>query len=232
MKSCFMVHWDVAIVYIYPIYDGKFQKMAERFFETYRRFRPNIAHRLVVVSNGGPPTKRMVQTVDDLKVEWIVHDNSGWDIGGFQAAARKVSCDTMVFFSNSAYFQRPGWLERMVECSQHLGPALYGCMGNRGDLGVKVWPHIRTTGFWMNPVLFNAYPFKCTSQNQRYQFEHGQYNLSEWVRELGLKRWVVTFDGVYDYDGWDMTGNGYHRGDQSGLLSGDRLTQPPYYPPR
>jgi len=230
--GCFFFKKDIVLVYIYPIFDGRHQKFAERFVSGYMQTHPSLDHRLVVVSNGGAPSDRMIQTFGRVNVTWMAHDNSGWDIGAYQHAARDFACDIMVFFSNSTYFTRPGWLDRMVDATEKHGLALYGTMGNKGDPGVKVYPHIRTTGFWVHPELMNAYPKKIAVPQMRYEFEHGKTCFCEWLRAQGLKAWVVTFNGDYDYADWDNTGNGYHRGDQSGLLCGDRLTEPPYYPPK
>jgi hypothetical protein len=117
----------------------------------------------------------------------------------------------------------------MAGAFQKHGNALYGSMGNAGDASVKVFPHIRTTGFWLSPTLFNAYPTVINKPEQRYPFEHGPNCLTEWVKSQGLKALIATWSGEYETGQWDSIPNGFHRGDQSALLTGDRVTDPPYY---
>lgn len=231
MRHCYLIQPDVVVLYIYPVFGGKFDTYAHRFSKTYVENAPKIAHRLIVISNGGEPRPEMRAAMAPTGCEWLTHDNSGYDIGAFQMAARKIPAQLMVFFGNSAYLRKQGWLERMIQSSEkHGNKALYGSMGHRGDIGHNVYPHIRTTGWWINPALLNAYPFHVLKPEVRYEFEHGKTCLSEWIRTNGLQRLVVTFNAEYEWKDWDLTGNGYHQGDQSGLLSGDRLTEPPYYP--
>lgn len=68
-----------------------------------------------------------------------------------------------------------------------------------------------------------------TRPEQRYPFEHGSNNLTQWVRNQNLRAYVVDADNSWEYPHWNDGPQGYHRGSQQALLIGDRLTQPPYY---
>lgn len=223
-----------AIVYVYP--DPQIDQRAEnwsfRFLETYYRKNPGMDHDTVIVLNGGKPTYELMCLFSSLrKTEFLEHDDSGWDIGAFQRAARTFpDYDLMVFFTTSVYFKNPGWLRHMVNAVERKGDGLYGCMGNRGVPQFKVFPHVRTTGFFIRPKLMNEYPRVITTKEGRYEFEHGPNCLSEWLKGKGLQTRVVTTNGVYEWKDWDNIPNGYHRGNQSAMLCGDRLTEPPYYP--
>lgn len=230
MKNCFLLKRDIIIVYIFPVFGGKWENYGKRFAKCYKTFKPVTDHRLIVVSNGGKPTKRMLETFGEIDCQWFVHDNSGYDIGAYQNVCSKNPCELMIFFGSSSYFRRSGWLERMVEASDKHGVALYGAMGHRGDLKNRIWPHLRTTGFWCAPELLNAYPHRIVAVSRRYEFEHGITSFAEWVKSMNYARWMVTFDGEYLWDDWNKVKNGYHRGNQSNLLCGDRLTEPPFYP--
>lgn len=230
MLNCLLIKRNIVVVYIYPVFGGIYDHYARRFVQHYKSTMPQIEHRLFVVCNGGQPTQTMLETFGDVHVTWVHHNNSGYDIGAFQYVARTVDCEIMAFFGNSAYLPRPGWLERMVECHDAHGLALYGSMGNKGNLKLGIWPHVRTTGWWINPGLLRLYPKIVTHPGERYEFEHGRSCLSEWILKNGLNRWVATHDQIYPYELWDSIPNGMHRGDQSDLLSGDRLTEKPYYP--
>lgn len=219
----------VAVVYVHVPNDGKHLDMAQRFAHYFRQNPPLYPHELVVVCNGCAPTDQTRAIFDGLSPRFIEHDDSGWDIGAYQKAASQVPADLMVFLGGTAYPNRTGWLARMVEAFKKHGVALYGCTANRGDVRVNVYPHIRTTGFWMPPSLMNEYPIRVNRQDQRYEFEHGRTGLTQWVTVMGLKSWVVSWDGEYLWEQWDQVPNGFHRGDQSGLLIRDRVTDPPFY---
>lgn len=222
---------NVAIVYIYagmvsPMYDF----YCERFLRSYHANDPGMDHSTAIVLNGVKRNSSFQCLFSSLKnVQFIEHDNSGYDIGGFQAAAMHTPCDLIVFFGASTFFSRPGWLKRMVESYQKHGPAQYGTMGNRGDVNAKVWPHIRTTAFWMEPKLMNDCPFRVKLPMHRHPFEHGQHCFTSWVKKMGLKSWVVSWTGEYEWEHWDMIPNGFHRGNQSNLIAGDHLCEPPFY---
>ena len=220
----------IEIVYVFPANAGElFAAYAWRFLQSYLAFPPGMEHGTTIVCNGASPSNDLYAIFKMMpNVRFFEHDNSGYDIGAFQHVAREVPCDMMVFFGSSAYLQGGGWLVRMAVSYQRHGRALYGVMGNRG-VG-STHPHIRTTGFWMPPSLLNEYPIKITRPEQRYQFEHGENCLTTWVTAKGLQCWVVGWSGEYLWADWDNIPNGFHRGNQSDLLSGDRLTEAPFYP--
>lgn len=215
----------VVVMYVYPALGGDHDVLAAKFASTYMRYRPTTPHELRVVANGGSPTPKMLETFRNVRAVWLEHDDSGWDIGAYRKAAREVPCDLMVFFGGSAYLRGTRWLERMIEAWKKHGRAIYGSMGSLAHN-----PHIRTTGFWMPPDLLNAYPHPTTSEKvSRYAFEHGRNGLTMWVLSQNLKAWVVTWTAEYEHPQWNTIPNGYHRGDQSALITGDRLIDPPYY---
>lgn len=221
--------YKAAMVYVYPLLGGKYRDWARRFVASYQRHPPDYPHDSIVVLNGGRVTAEAQQLFRPLmNLRFLTHDNSGYDIGAFQRAARTwPQYDIMAFFGTSSYLKGRGWMRRVVESSRKHGLGLYGVMGNRGD--GPVMPHIRTTAFWIKPELLNRYPQQVNHPQNRYEFEHGRTCLAEWLRKQGLPRLVVTWDNEYEWKDWDSFPNGFHRGDQSALLAGDRLTEPPYY---
>ena len=218
----------VVVVYVYPTMGGDHDTYARRFADSYRRFRSAVPHQLVVVSNGGRPTGQMQKVFKGLEPSWLIHDDSGWDIGAYRKAAREIPCDLMVFFGGSSHLRGARWLDRIVESFQQHGEAIYGAMGS---LGHNI--HIRTTAFWLPPSLLNQYPYKTTNDRvSRYDFEHGKHGLTMWTLSRGLKAWMVTWKGCYQPCQWDDIPNGFHQGDQSALIAWDRLADPPYHVPR
>lgn len=224
----------IAVVYVYAgSMNPKYDEYAYRFLQSYNQHHPGIEHDSIVVLNGVRASSEITCMFSPMmNCGFLEHDNSGYDIGAFQHAAREIPCDMMVFFGASTYFQRTGWLIRMATAFKKHGNAQYGAMGNKGNLQVSVWPHLRTTAFWMDPKLLNAYPSKVTRADQRHPFEHGKDCFTNWVTNQGLRSWVVTWPNELLWKDWDSDPNGYSRGNQSNLLAGDRMCEPPYYPRR
>lgn len=223
----------IIVVYVFPTSGSFYFDGACRFVESYNKHPAGAEHRLIIVSNGGPPTLEMRSVLSLLEhdAEIYQHDNTGYDIGAEQAVAHKYPCDMMVFFGSTAYIRGPGWLKRMAEAFERHGPnAIYGCMANTGNVAVGVWPHIRTTGYFLSPLMLNMYPLKVNQPHLRYEFEHGRSNLTEWFRAHGHQALMVTWHGEYEWPAWCAIPNGFHNGDQSELLTGDKISAPPYWP--
>ncbi len=228
-NACFFFKQSITIevVYVYPMI-GDYSPAAKEFVQSYVDHEALIEHEMTVVCNGASPTQEAIDLFAKVpNIRFIQHDNSGYDIGAFQKASSVSKADMIVFFGSSAYIKRTGWLNRMAQVFMHYGVGQYGAMGNRGD-SLSIFPHIRTTGFWTSPSLFNSYPHKVTKPEQRFPFEHGQNCFTSWVYKQGLENWVVTYSNEYLWENWDCP-NGYHNGSQSELLCGDKVTKPPYY---
>lgn len=222
----------IEVVYIYPAFSGDaYINFAYRYLQTYFQCPTSVPHTNIVVCNGGQTDELpdLFRTLPNCKL--FNHDNSGFDCGAYQAVARQSAADLMVFFGVSTTIRGAGWLERVVESFSRHGPAIYGVMGNQGVQAMSVYPHIRTTGFWMPPSLLNDYPLIVDKPEKRYAFEHGPQCLTQWVRNRGLKALVVGWNSESEWPNWDYTPNGFHRGDQSDLIFGDRLCDPPYFQP-
>lgn len=221
------------VVYVYPNIGLKYYDYAQRFIRSYQEFPAICPHDLAVVVNDDKQRNSTKEVFKNLPVtHFLFHDNSGYDLGAFQKAAREIPCDLMVFFGASTFFTREGWLLRMLEAHNKHGLALYGAMGNRGNKHYKVWPHIRTTAFWCHPFLMNAYPKRIAKKEERFPFEHGPDSLTAWVIKKGLKAWVVTWKAEYEWENWDDDPEGFQRGHQRNLLALDHITEPPYWTPK
>lgn len=216
----------VEIVYIFVANNESYRNQAIEFLDSYKKWPPGSPHQTTIVCNNGmpsPPLKARFEQLPECK--FLAHDNSGYDIGGFQHAARQSTADLMLFLGASTYFQGANWLQRVINTYVQFGDTLYGTMGNRGDAHVNVNRHIRSTAFWCTPHLFNQYPFTVIDLKQRYEFEHKANCITEWLMRGGLQPLVVTWNGVYQWEHWDDDPNGYNRGNQSGVMIGDHLTR-------
>lgn len=221
-------------VYVFPPNEGEHHwDYAARFVSSYAEFPPGTKHENLIVLNGGKPTAAIRCLFSPLPdVRFFERDDSGWDIGAYQHVARETDAELMVCFGGSTFFRRAGWLVRMASAFLKHGNAQYGAMGNRGDVNVGVWPHIRTTAFWFPPGLLNSYPHKINRPELRHPFEHGGNCFTGWVTKLGLKNWVVTWGHESEWKDWDSRPNGYARGNQSECLAFDRMCEFPYFKQR
>ena len=157
---------------------------------------------------------------------FLTHDNSGYDIGAYGLAAKLIPADLMLFFGSSTVIRSNNWAQRVVESYVAHGRGIYGSMGHQGDNGYGVWPHIRTTGFWLPPDILTSYFSKIAGPEHRYPFEHGSANITQWARSTGLQTWVVGNWGEHPWGTWGSIQNGYQNGNQSDLVFGDRLSDP------
>jgi len=215
----------ILLAYVFPTEPGEHLDLAARFAATYHEYPPGIPHSTVVIANGGEPTNEMRALFCALGIPhtWFVHDDVGWDCGGFQALAHSnPDCDFMLCLGGPAYFKRRGWLARMAQVWQQSGPNLYGSLAS-----YQVTPHIVTTGFWCEPALIRAYPKKVVTYRDRSEFEHWNTSITYLAFSLGLNPKLVTWDGEYPVQHWRTPPNIFRRGDQSNCLTYYRHTH--YY---
>lgn len=224
---------NVVVVYVYPGNDARnYESYVMRFLESYHSYPAGHPHQSVVVI---PKHLHRTETLCLFSVMenliLLEHDNSGWDIGAFQLAAQTFpQADLMLFFGTTTWIKGFGWLRRVVESFEKHGDALYGAMGNRGNTRIGVYPHIRTTGFWVRPEHMNQYPVRILRPEQRYPFEHGKDSFTQFMFQSGKRAFVVSWTSEYEMENWDSIPNGYHRGDQTNMLFGDRHSDPPFHP--
>jgi hypothetical protein len=228
---CFLLQpqFRVSVVYVHVPGCATHMVHANRFVDTWQLNPPGYDCNLVVACNGSEPTEEVKAKFAPFSTEWFHHDDSGWDIGAYQAYSKDCADDMTVYLGGSTYLRRPGWLKAMVDAFIHFqGMGLFGSCGHMGIGDIS--PHIRTTGFWCSPKLMNSYPMRITHHSQRYSFEHGKLGLTSWAMANRIPARVVDFTGCREYPDWHGGPNGYHRGTQADLLVGDRMTCPPFYP--
>lgn len=196
----------VAVVYCFPqVKAATYYPLARRFGDTWRRFPPGSEpHTLYVIGNVAPVPAGS-RGLFPPGAQFLVHDNSGWDIGAFQLAAERIPCDLLVCFGAPVHFHRTGWLDRMVAAYLNQGPALFGCWG----VPFRDFWHIRTTAFWFPPQLLQAYPRVVGSTRPaRYDFEHGPNNFTLFAQKNGLEPLMITLSGCYRQAQWKEADGG------------------------
>lgn len=220
----------VELCYCFPRGDSHLANFW-RFVNSYANNPPGGDHGTVILTDEGAlgDCVEFTRALFTKPTIFQSHDRAQ-DIGRYQAWAKQSSADILLFCGGASYFRKPGWLAKVLASVNHYGKdALYGSMCNTGDMAFNVYPHIRTTGFWIGRELFNRYPVAVTQKEQRYEFEHGATGLSSWVRQEKLPVVLVGWDTEYVWPNWSNTPGSFHRGDQCNLLIGDRLSEPPFY---
>jgi hypothetical protein len=206
------------VVYILVLNNPVCLEWAKRFVDSYVKFPPKYAHITTIVCNCGSPGQKEKDLFKPLpEVQFLQHDNSGYDLGGFIAAAKQSTADMMVCFGSHAHFWKAGWLARMVQARLKHGPGVYG-----SNTSFQEMPHLNTTSFWCDPVLLASYPWPVVTDKDRYSFEQDKRNPDRpfwrFVHSLGKRALLVTWDGEYEWPDWRKPPNIFRRGDQSNML--------------
>ena len=191
----------INVFYVLPtVLPATYLPMARRFARSYTEHPPGgTDHRVCVLLNG-PKLPGLDRIFDPLPCEFLVHDNTGKDLGAYLRAAQTIPGDLMLCLGSPIRFRRAGWLDQIVNAYLDCGPALYGSWGAHVPL-----PHIRTTGFFCPPELLTAYPYPANGS--RYEAEHGQNSLTLWCQKMGWGTWQITWKGVFPVVGWHVPSN-------------------------
>ncbi len=222
-------------LYVHLVGGHESEQLARKFVDSVMRFPPGGDVNWVVACNsasGDQLSNEMRSVFDRLGcITYFQHDNSGWDIGAFQAYSKVSKAELCLFFGSSAYCRHKDWSQRMIMAYRLHGPnAIYGVTGNLGNAACNVAPHLRTTGFWCKPEILAQYPHIVATPGDRYPFEHGPQGMTMWAWSQGYQVYVVETESIYAFPDWDNGPQGFHRGQQAHVLFGDRVCAPPYHP--
>ena len=207
------------LVYIHVVGPLVYRHEAERFVKSYEQHPPGCDHETVIVVNGGLVTEDVRRVFAPLQgVTFFEHNNTGQDIGGYIALAKRTRVEMMICLASSTHFWREGWMTRMVEAWETHGPGVYGAHAS-----YECTPHFHTTSFWCPPRMLAEYPFPVGTRLERYNFEHGRTDKRRIFWRLafleGRPCKLVTLDGEYDWWDWRTPPNIIRRGDQSNVLT-------------
>lgn len=214
--QCFMIQKrlpSITIGYTCVIQGQNSHVMAQRFCETLKRFPSGCNHELIVICNGGVPSKFLMKLFEGLNARFFTRSNDGWDIGGYIDLAKQCKSDLMMCLGESVHFHREGWLARIEDAWCAYGPGMYGCYSS-----YLVRPHLNTTAFAIGTHFLRDYPFKVMNRHDRYSFEHGESSMWRQVVKVGYQAALVTWDGVYGQNEWRTPENILWKGDQSNCL--------------
>lgn len=189
----------VAIAYCYPLVEPQtYRPYAARFFQTFQEHPPGAQYELHVLACGAEPVAQDLAQLGGLVYQLHKHDNVGWDIGAFQWAGDNLQCDLLVCLGAHIHFHHEDWLARIVDSYLRYGVGMYGPWGAQ----FPTW-HVRTTAFWIPPLLLQCYPTMVnSSRTSRYQFEHGRDSMTALTLNLGLPCVMVTMEGCFLHPDW------------------------------
>lgn len=210
----------VTLVYVHVPGNLHFERDAQAFVSTYGKNQPGISHQTLVVVNGANHRPALFDPIPNC--EFIHHDNDGWDIGGYLAAARHLNgkADMVICCGSQTTFPKPGWLLRLLEAWAKHGPGVYGTCAT-----YQIRPHINTSGFACAPSMLLRYDGPISTKRDRYNFEHGENAFWIQMAKAGYPVKLVTFDGEYDWLEWRKPKNIYCRGDQSNCMIWFRMNR-------
>lgn len=195
-------------------------QMAHNYLTSIINHPAGCEHRNLVICQGHEPEPLFRDLFKQYlpNCEFFLHDDSGLDIGGYQAAARAVKTPIMLCMGGSTTVRRAGWMARMVEAWAKHGVGFYGSLSSN-----QMRPHFNTTGFWCAPGMLIDYHTKVVSNPQRYEFEHGANSCWWNVNQMGFPTKLVTWCGEYDWWDFRKPPNISCRGDQSNCLTYFRI---------
>lgn len=185
-----------------------------RFLQSYKLFRPDMPHELLVINCCKANDLR---PWDDVVTRYGWYGGFGSDCGTFQAIGQALDCELVVCFNSLAYLWRPGWLEPLANARHRHGPGVYGPTAS-----YEVNPHLRTPCIAFDPMVLRNYPILIDTREKAAWFEHGPENVSLWAHRQGLPSLMVTDSGEYPMNQWRSPANIFRRGNQSACLVRDR----------
>lgn len=194
-----------------------------RFLDTYKQFKPQIPHELMVVDVAGdgtlnpPPNDSLF---DEVATMHVIHSGTGSDCGAYQAVASKLNADLVVCCNTIVHFWRHGWLEPIVNAASQNGIGIYGPTAS-----YQFNHHIRTPCIGFHPQVLYDYPHICDTRDKAVQFESGPENITLWARKRGYPCLMVTESQCYEEPDWRTPDNIFRSGDQSNCLVWDRHTE-------
>lgn len=187
-----------------------------RFIETYKKFKGDEPHELLIVHCGGmtPESQQVFSGLDCSHTSYL---GGGWDIGAHQSAANELPGRFVICAATPIHFTCPGFLEAMIEARNKFGDGLYGPTASYENR-----PHIRNCCWAFDTDTFKQYPHIIDTRARTYRAESGDLSITRWYEDQGKPRIMVAKDGFYHQADWRKPDNIFRRGDQSNCFVGDR----------
>lgn len=206
----------IVLCYIAVGHGAKTADFAGRFASTYHEHPPGAPHDTLVICQGGALKTEVALLFAEMNARFFVRKNDpGYDVTAYldAAAGPCAGYDIMLCAGESVYFWREGWLRRLVEVWERLGPGLYGPLASNA-----LAPHLNTTCFCCAPAMLRRWPERPRNKKERYEWEHGRKSFWRFVQGMGYPVRLVTWDGDWSPRLWREPPNILWKGDQSNCL--------------
>ena len=125
----------IGVVYLARCAEGA--PAFRRFADSYRRQPAGRDHQLVVIYKGFVQQRDRLEAravFDDLPHLGIELDDSGFDIGAYLEASRRVTHDYLCFLNTYSELAVSGWLAKLADHGLREGVGIAGAMGSYESL--------------------------------------------------------------------------------------------------
>jgi hypothetical protein len=199
---------DIAVVYLNRVTDAQEEKGRNAFIESYRRYRPALAHQFYVVNKGFAPEHLPIQyeLFSEFAPRFIQVTDEGYDLTAYQTAAAFIEEPVVLFLNTYSEPLHEGWLEKLHDAFRSPGVGLAGFTGSfethhpmRANFPDFPNFHIRTTGFMIDMERFRklASSRSFLKKDDAYQFEGGMASMTRAIEAENLSVAVVGKRGAY-----------------------------------
>lgn len=193
-----------------------YQKSSLRFLDTYKTFKPEIPHDLIVANCGQKEHDGMF---DKVATSYMNYNGGGYDCGTYQAVGGRLDHDLVFGLNTHTWFRRKDWMDRFVITFKRCGPGVYGPTASYENA-----PHLRTPAIAFSPKIMRYYPIIVDNRQKCCNFEAGPNNFSLWAEGQGWPVCLITTERAWARPDWRKPKNGFRDGDQSNVLIYDRHT--------
>lgn len=121
----------IGVVYLYRFAEGEIS--ARAFLDSYRAHPAGIEHDLHVILKGFPDERSSAAAralFGPLSANLIELDDTGYDIGSYLAAARRIANHRLVFLNTFSEILADDWLVRLDAALNHPDVGLVGATGS------------------------------------------------------------------------------------------------------
>jgi hypothetical protein len=125
----------IGVVYLARCAEGA--AAFRRFADSYRRQPAGRDHQLIVIYKGFAQRRDLLEAravFDDLPHLGIELDDSGFDIGAYLEASRRVTHDYLCFLNTYSELAASGWLAKLADHGLREGVGIAGAMGSYESL--------------------------------------------------------------------------------------------------
>lgn len=211
------------VAYIFPLANTFWRGHAKKFAESIRQHPAGVLHKLIVVGKSDKLTEipdEDAEVFAGTPCEFVVHNNEGYDIGGFIRRANETDAPILCCMGGATIVTADNWLQLLTQ--PFRDDPRCGITGAFGSW--EAVPHIRTTAFCFQPEVFRQmhFPPILDGRVDRGPFEHGPDSITQQAVRLKGEAYVCAKDGkIYGIKDWNKMPNRFRFGDQSNMVAWD-----------